>query len=160
MNRIDLLVVDDEPDFLEALSERLMIRDVDVTTAGSGEEALDLARGRDFDVALVDLRMPGMSGEELLKRLKKEKPLTEVIILTGHASMDTAVSCLREGSYHYLEKPCDIETLLKVLTEAYRTHVQNKLKLDDERMEKLMGIAMQGTAREILDKLRRLDENE
>jgi DNA-binding NtrC family response regulator len=159
MSRIKLLVVDDETDFLEALAERLEIRDVDVTAAGNGEEALDLLRKEDFAVALVDLRMPGMSGEELLKQLKKERPLTEVIILTGHGSLDSAVSCLREGSYHYLQKPCELERLMEVLTEAYRLHVQNKLQVDAERMDKLVGIASTGSsARDILDKLRELDE--
>lgn len=157
MNNIKLLVVDDETDFLEALAERLTIRDVDVTAAENGAEALNLVKRKDFDVALIDLRMPGMSGEELLRKLKKESPLTEVIIFTGHASLDSAVSCLREGSYHYLQKPCDIDTLLEVLTDAYRTHVQKKLEVDNEKMQELMGMAVGGTAREILERLRELD---
>jgi DNA-binding NtrC family response regulator len=159
MSKIKLLVVDDETDFLEALTERLEIRNVDVTAAGSGDEALALVEKEDFAVALVDLRMPGMSGEELLKRMKKEKPLTEVIILTGHGSLDSAVSCLREGSYHYLQKPCELECLMDVLTEAYKVHVQNKLEVDAERMDRLVGIASTGSsARDILEKLRELDE--
>jgi len=158
MDTIKLLVVDDEKDFLETLAERLEIRGVDVSAASNGADAVELIEDNEFDVALIDLRMPGMSGEELLKKIKKASPLTEVIVFTGHGSLDSAVECLREGSYHYLQKPCDIDKLLEVLTEAYKKHVQNKLDVNNEKMEELMGVAVGGTAREILDRLRKLDD--
>jgi DNA-binding NtrC family response regulator len=160
MNPINLLIVDDESEFRETLAERLELRDIDVTTVSSGTAALEEARKQDFDVALVDLKMPGMSGEELLAHLKKESPLTEIIILTGHGSVDSAVECLRSGSFHYLMKPCDIDSLMEVLTQAYRGRVEKKLDMDSRKMDEMLGTAMtSGSARSILDKLRELDED-
>lgn len=104
--KIRLLVVDDEMEFLENLSMRLSIRDFAVVPVTRGENAVVEARKREFDVGLLDLNMPGLGGEEVLEILKKEHPLTEVVILTGHGSVESAVSCTKAGSYGYLQKPC------------------------------------------------------
>jgi len=138
MNRnIRLLLVDDEERFLNTLARRLSLREFEVATVTSGAEALALAGEREFDLALVDLKMPGMPGDELLERLREDHPFIEVIILTGHGSVDSAVNCTRAGSYGYLQKPCETDELLEVLRRAYQKRVQRKLKITEERMERL-----------------------
>ena len=116
--KIKLLVVDDEARFLKTLSDRLSLRDFDVTAVTSGEQALEEVERQIFDVALVDLKMPGISGDRLLEMLKQKHPLLEVVILTGHGSVDSAVKCTQKGSYGYLQKPCETEDLLEVLRGA------------------------------------------
>jgi len=86
-----VLLVDDEKDFVESLSQRLEIRDVDVKTSLSGDEALGLIRENDFDVIVLDVLMPGKDGIETLKEIKTIKPLTHVIMLTGNATVETAI---------------------------------------------------------------------
>ena len=108
---IRLLIVDDEKEFLAALARRLVLRGFDVTTASTGEEAKELARKESFDLALVDLVMPGITGETLLEDLKREHQLIEVIVLTGHNSPEKAEACTRAGAFRYLQKPIDHDEL-------------------------------------------------
>jgi len=156
--KIRLLIVDDEERFLKTLAERLELRDFDVTPVTSGQEALNVARRQEFDLALIDLKMPGMSGEQLLEELRREHPAIEVIILTGQGSVDSAVQCMRAGSYHYLQKPCGTEDLLDVLKNAYKARVQRKLRIDEARMEKLMKLAQGESPLAILRRLREMEE--
>jgi DNA-binding NtrC family response regulator len=93
----------------------LSLRDFDVTVASTGQEALALAKGREFDLVLLDLKMPSISGEEVLQVLKEEYPLTKVVILTGHNSIESAVEYSRTDSYMYLQKPAETADLLRVL---------------------------------------------
>jgi DNA-binding NtrC family response regulator len=158
-DKIKLLVVDDEVRFLEAISKRLTMRDFDVTAVSSGQEALDLADTQEFDLALVDLKMPGIPGEEVLDTLKKKHPFIEVIILTGHGSVESAVECTRAGSYGYLQKPAETEELMEVLKTAYQRRVQRKLKVSEKSLEQLMSAATRMSALGILRKLRKM-ENE
>ena len=157
-SEIKLLIVDDEERFLETLSKRLSLRDFDVTTATNGADALDLAKTNKFDLALVDLKMPGMSGEEVLVALKEQHPLVEVVILTGHGSIDSAVQCTSVGSFDYLQKPCETEELLEVLKKAYQRRVELRLKKRNERLEEVMGEVMQHSPLGILRRLREIDE--
>jgi DNA-binding NtrC family response regulator len=156
-DKIKLLVVDDEVRFLETISKRLTMRDFDVTAVSSGQEAVDLADKQEFDLALVDLKMPGIPGEEVLEILKKKHPFIEVIILTGHGSVESAVSCTRAGSYGYLQKPAETEELMEVLKEAYQRRVQRKLKVSERSLEQLMSAATRMSALSILRKLRELE---
>jgi DNA-binding NtrC family response regulator len=156
-DRIKLLIVDDEVRFLETLSQRLVMRDFDVTPVSSGDEAVKVARENAFDIALVDLKMPGLTGEEVLKILKSEHPLIEVVILTGHGSVESAVECVKEGTYQYLQKPCETDELMQVLLEAYRARVKKKLAIDGKRLDELSGVVMGESALDILRKLRQLD---
>lgn len=158
-NRIRLLIVDDEERFLGTLSKRLALRDFDVAAVSSGDEAVDLARKREFDLALVDLKMPGMPGEEVLRILKEEHPLMEVVILTGHGSVESAVECIKEGSYQYLQKPCETSELLEVLKEAYGKRVKRRLEVDDERLEELARMTTGESPLAILRRLKRLDRD-
>lgn len=155
--KIKLLVVDDEERFLKTLAQRLGMRDFDVTPVTSGPEAIACARRQPFDLALVDLKMPKMSGEEVLRVLKEEHPFIEVVILTGHGSVDSAVDCTKAGSYGYLQKPCETEELLEVLKEAYHKRVQNKLALDRAKVEQLAKIAMGESPLGILRRLKELE---
>ncbi|MBT3223965.1 MAG: response regulator [Proteobacteria bacterium] len=155
--KIRLLIVDDEERFLKTVSERLTIRDFDVTPVTGGAEALEAARKQEFDIALVDLKMPGLSGEEVLLALKKEHPLMEIIMLTGHGSIDSAVQCTQAGSYRYLQKPYEMTGLLEVLRDAYQARVQNRLQLQQAKIEELTKMAMGESPLGILRRLRELD---
>ncbi len=116
---IRLLVVDDQEAFRTGLSERLRRKGFDTLEAGTGEGAIAIARENLVDVALVDIRMPGMDGIELLAKLKEAHPSVEVIILTGVATVDTAIEAMKLGAYDYLSKPCRFEELRILVEKAY-----------------------------------------
>lgn len=157
---IKLLLVDDEVKFLESLSRRLSIRDFEVKTATDGQKAIKAAKGYKFDVAIVDLKMPGMDGTEVLKILKDKHKWLEVIILTGYGTIDSAAECTRLGAFGYLEKPCDIDKLIDVLKEAYTSRLKKKFKHDRKRMEDIEFLSMGASPVSILTSLRRLDDDE
>lgn len=158
--KIKLLIVDDEERFLNTIAQRLGLRDFDVTPVKDGQKALEAAENQAFDLALVDLKMPGIGGEEVLNLLKKNDPYIEVVILTGHGSIDSAVYCTEHGSFSYLQKPCDTDELLGVLKDAYQKRVQRKLKLSKEKMEKLYKLATDESPLGILRKLREWEERD
>jgi DNA-binding NtrC family response regulator len=116
-----ILLVDDEERFRLTLGKRLTERQLDVVTVGSGEEALREVKGKPFDVVILDVKMPGLDGIETLKEIKKINPDVEVVLLTGHASVDAAVDGMRLGAYDYLMKPCEIEVLMEKIQGAYET---------------------------------------
>lgn len=117
---IRLLLVDDEEDFVNVLSNRLNRRGIDVTKAFSGAQAIQVLRDRDFDVAVLDLKMEDMDGTDVLKIFKKMVPEMEVIMLTGHGSEKAAEEGIRSGAFDYLMKPCALEDLLAKIEEAVR----------------------------------------
>lgn len=117
-NPIRLLLVDDEVGYLEVLCKRLKKRNFDVSTAYSGAEAIRAVRDRDFDVAVVDLKMEDMDGIELLKILKKMLPTLQVIMLTGHGSERAARNGISLGAFDYLLKPIDLDALLERVLAA------------------------------------------
>jgi len=157
--KINLLIVDDEEQFLNSISRRLKARDFHVIAVDRGEKALEAARKQEIDIALVDLKMPGMDGEETLKALKKEHEWMEVVILTGHGSVESAVECIQDGAYKYLQKPCELDTLLEVLKEAYMKKVINKQQLKEERLSDLMAYAQGTSPLDILRKLKEIDKS-
>jgi len=113
------MLVDDEEAFVEAMTKRLSKRDLKIISALSGEEALEkLDNHRDVDVVILDVKMPGMDGIETLREIKARFPLIEVIMLTGHATVENAVEGMKKGAFDYLMKPCDIDELLKKVKEA------------------------------------------
>lgn len=114
-----LLLVDDEERFRTTLAKRLEEKGIDVTTLGSGVLALRYILEHPVDVIVLDIKMPELDGIETLREIKKINPGIEVILLTGHASIDSAVVGMRLGAYDYLMKPCELETLLKKVTGAY-----------------------------------------
>jgi DNA-binding NtrC family response regulator len=115
---INILIVDDEIDFVDTLLKRFRIRKMPVTAASSGPEALQLMAGQNFDVVILDVRMPGMDGMEVLRQIKAKHPLTEVIMLTGHASLDAGMQGMGLGAYDYVLKPADFDELLDKVRRA------------------------------------------
>jgi DNA-binding NtrC family response regulator len=159
-DRIRLLIVDDEEEFLESIAKRLQMRDFDVSTASRGAEAVEIARKEKFDLALLDLKMPGMDGKQVLEILKKEHKFIEVIILTGHGSVDSAVDCTKLGAFGYLPKPYELEKLLETLQQAYQVRMEKKFQLDEARMEKIARLATGSSALTILRELKKMDDGE
>jgi len=159
-DRIKLLIVDDEVRFLDAIARRLEMRDFDVTTATNGPDALEAAKKARFDLALLDLKMPGMNGREVLEALKREHRFLEVVILTGHGSLDSAVECTRLGAFGYLPKPYEFDRLLEVLRDAYEHRLRTKFAHDEERMNQLTDLAMGSSPLGLLRRMRELDDGE
>ena len=122
--QIKLLLVDDEEGYVNVLSNRLAKRNIDVTKAYSGSEAIRALRWKDFDVAVLDLKMEDMDGIEVLKIFKKMYPKMSVIMLTGHGSEKAAREGIEFGVFDYLTKPCEFEELLAKIRKAYQ--VQKK----------------------------------
>jgi len=158
--KIKLLIVDDEVKFLNSIAQRLEMRGFDVTKASNGQEAVTAAGSGKFDLALLDLKMPGMDGTEVLTILKREHKYLEVIILTGHGSMDSAVECTKLGAFSYLPKPYELEKLLDTLKQAYQARLNKKFQTDQERMEKIARLATGSSALGILREMRKLDDEE
>ena len=114
-----LLIVDDEDQFVEALSERLSMRDYDVTTVQTGEDAIEKITNYNFDVVILDVRLPGIDGTEVLREIKNLKPLTEVIMLTGHGTVEIAIEGMKLGAFDFLMKPCETEELTVKIEKAH-----------------------------------------
>jgi len=157
-DKINLLIVDDEVQFLKSISKSLKVRDFNVIAVDRGEKAIEAARKNPIDVALVDLKMPGINGEETLKVLKAEHKWMEIVILTGHGTIDSAVECTKSGAFSYLQKPCSLEELLDSLKTAYKKRVMNRKKIEEKKMDELLKISLSGSPREILRKLKEIDK--
>ena len=114
-----LLLVDDEEQFVEALSERLTMRDYDVTTSLTGEDAIEKIKNYNFDVVILDVRLPGIEGAEVLREIKNLKPLAEVIMLTGHGTVEMAIEGMKLGAFDFLMKPCETEDLTAKIDKAH-----------------------------------------
>lgn len=114
-----VLVVDDEVDFLETMVNRLKRRRLDAAGVESGKAALDLLETQPFDVVILDIRMPGMDGLEVLKLIKRRHPLIEVILLTGHASIESGMQGMQIGAFDYVMKPANFDQLLEKAQQAY-----------------------------------------
>ena len=129
MSSARVLLVDDEKEFTDALSERLRMRGLEVFTASSGKQALDLAGQHRFDAVILDLQMPGMDGIETLKYLLAADADQQVIVLTGHGSISKSVEALKAGAAEFFEKPIDIQ----ILTEKIGDAAANRLTRLQER---------------------------
>ena len=158
--KIKLLFVDDEERFLESTARRLTLRDLEVFSFTNGADALAAAEDNIFDVALLDLKMPGMDGEELLKKLKEHDPSMEVVILTGHGSLRSAVDCTRSGAYGYLQKPCELDAVISAITEAYGNRVKARKAAKAAKVEKLMSKAVGYSPMELLEEIRKIDQED
>ena len=157
-SKINLLIVDDEEQFLNSIGRSLELRDFKVITVNRGEKAIKAARKHPIDVALVDLKMPGINGEETLKALKKEHQWMEVVILTGHGTIDSAAECTRSGAYSYLQNPCDLDRILESLKNAYKKKVLNRKKIEEEKMDELLKLTLSSSPLGILRKLKEIDK--
>ncbi len=135
MTEFNVLLVDDEAEFLETLVKRLRKRKLNAMGAKSGEEALEVLRAQPVDVVVLDVKMPGMDGIETLREIKRHSPLVEVIMLTGHANMEVAITGMELGAFDYLMKPMDIDELLYKLQDAYKKKLLQQQKIDGVQEE-------------------------
>ncbi|SPD75844.1 Response regulator with CheY-like receiver, AAA-type ATPase, and DNA-binding domains [uncultured Desulfobacterium sp.] len=133
-----ILLVDDEEDFVQVLSERLKIRDYNVDTSFSGEDALAKVKNHDFDVVILDVAMPGMNGITALREIKAVKPLTEVIMLTGKATVDTAIEGMKLGAYDYVLKPCDTEKLSADINKAHQRKTEHEDRIREAKVRDIL----------------------
>ena len=134
----NVLLVDDEVPFVEAMTRRLNKRNVNIATAFSGSEALDvLSEDSSIEVVVLDVKMPGMDGIETLAEIRKKFPLQEVIMLTGHATVETGIEGMKLGAFDYLMKPCDMDTLIEKVKEAAAKKRKHEEKIIEAMMKEI-----------------------
>jgi DNA-binding NtrC family response regulator len=133
-----ILIVDDEERFRTTLGKRLTERELEVFAVGSGAEALEEVARRLYDVIILDVKMPGLDGIATLTEIKKSRPGIEVILLTGHASVDSAVDGMRLGAYDYVLKPCEIEKLMEKITGAFGVKSSRDERLRQAEIRRLV----------------------
>ena len=139
MGYFSILVVDDEIDLLETLVKRLQKRNIDTVGVKSGEEALETMAIKRFDVVILDVKMPGgIDGIETLREIKRHQPLTEVILLTGHGSVETSIEGMKMGAFDYLLKPIKLEELMVKLSEAFEKKDLQEQKIRKARIKELV----------------------
>lgn len=132
--KMRLLIVDDEEQFLDSLAERLTLRNYDVTTASSGSDALDKIHKFNFDVVVLDVFMPDKNGLEVLQEVKRVQPLTEVLMLSGHAEVETAIEGMKAGAYDFLLKPAESDDLFKKIEKAYRRKADHEDRIREAKV--------------------------
>ncbi len=140
MNEFNVLVVDDEDEFREMTSKILTKRGLHVQSAESGEKALEILEHSRTDVVLLDVKMPGMDGIETLKHIRGIKPLVEVVLLTGHASVESGIEGMKLGAFDYLMKPIETDPLVAKLAEAYEKKRLHQEKIDQALLKKHMSM--------------------
>ena len=135
MEVMKMMLVDDEERFLSTTKKLLSKKGFEVITATSGPEALDILRAQNIHVVILDVKMPGMDGIETLKAIKRTYPLVEVIMLTGHATVESAVDGLKSGATDYLMKPTDIGDIISKATEAFekRQRIEDRIRVAQTR---------------------------
>ena len=138
MKKMKMMLVDDEERFLSTTKKLLERKGYDVVTASSGAEALEKIRGQNIHVVILDVKMPGMDGNATLKEIKRQFPLIEVIMLTGHATIESAVNGLKSGAIDYLMKPADINEIIEKAEQAFEKRQDLEEKNRVARMRKLM----------------------
>jgi DNA-binding NtrC family response regulator len=159
-NKIRLLLVDDEIKFLQSIAKRLSLKNIDVITATNGSDAIASAEKDLFDVAVVDFQMPGMDGNQVLKALKDRHKYIEIIMLTGHATIESAVESTKLGAFNYLEKPYDFDQLVEVIKEAYAARLKKKFEHNQKRTEEIQKLSIGSSPLGLLRALARLDDQE
>jgi DNA-binding NtrC family response regulator len=132
-----ILLVDDEVEFVDTLAERLRNRNFHVTKAFDGNSALEKLKEFNFDIMILDVQMPGTNGIDVLKTVKKLKPLTEVLMLTGHGTVETAIEGMRQGAFDFLLKPCKIDMLLEKISNACQRKSEQEERIQKAMVEKL-----------------------
>ncbi|MCD4742678.1 MAG: response regulator [Desulfobacteraceae bacterium] len=126
-----ILLVDDEDQFRESVAKQLAVRNYTVSEVSSGEDAIEFIHQNNIDIVILDMRMPGMSGAETLKEIKKLSPLTEIIMLTGHATVNTAMETIKMGAFDYIPKPVKLDELINKIEDAYRKKELKEKKLNN-----------------------------
>ncbi|MBT8378211.1 MAG: response regulator [Ignavibacteria bacterium] len=136
--KINILLVDDEEDFVDSLAERLRLRDFVVETAFNGVDAIKSIKQMEFDIIFLDVKMPGMDGIEVLKQIKKLKPLPQVIMLTGNATVESAIEGMKVGAYDYIMKPVVTEDLIELINKAYKIVEEQKEKIRKAEVDNIL----------------------
>lgn len=134
----NVLIVDDEKDFLDLISERLEARDMKVSTATRAQEALSLLDKKSYDAVVLDLQMPEMDGLEALKRIKEKNPDVQVILLTGHATVEKGVEAMKLGAMDLIEKPADLTTIIDRIKRAKAEKIILVEKQSKERIQDIL----------------------
>ncbi len=131
-----VLLVDDETAFVETMIKRLKKREVDIVPAHNGKEALEqLEAHKDIEVVILDIKMPVMDGMEALGHIKSRFPLVEVIMLTGHATVETGIEGMKMGAFDYLMKPCNTDELVTKVGEAAAKKRKHEEKIMEARVK-------------------------
>jgi len=139
METLKMMLVDDEKRFLETTRKLLNKKGYDAVTAESGAQALEMLRTEPVHVVILDVKMPGMDGNAALKKIKRLFPMIEVIMLTGHATVESAIDGLKSGASDYMMKPADIGEIIQKAEEAYARRQQLESRIRVAQMRKLMG---------------------
>ena len=138
MMRTVVMLVDDEVQFVDTMTKRLSKRNIEIVAAYSGLEALEkLGENKAVDVVILDVKMPGMDGIETLREIKRQHPLVEVIMLTGHATVETGIEGMKLGAFDYLMKPCDIDQLLAKVQESKSKKNQHEEKIAQAKINEI-----------------------
>ena len=138
MEGLRVLFVDDEDDFRETIVKRLNARKIQAMGAESGVRALEIVKDNDFDVIVLDVKMPGMDGIETLRHIKQMKPEIEVIMLTGHASVESGINGIKYGAFDYLMKPMELDPLFEKLNAAYERKRTQQEKIEMAQIKRDM----------------------
>ena len=139
MQPVRALLVDDEEPFVQTMVKRLTKRGFDVQFAFSGDAALNtLAEHPNIEVVILDVKMPGMDGIETLREIKMQFPLVEVVMLTGHATVESAIEGMKRGAFDYLMKPCEIETLVSKVEEAAARKRAHDERIEEARIKEII----------------------
>ncbi len=133
-----VLLVDDEKDFVEALGERMDARGMNVSTTTSGEDAIKKVEKESFDAIVLDLQMPGMDGLEVLAAIKKIKPEMQIILLTGHATVEKGIEAMKLGAMDLIEKPADLETISEKIKKAQAKKMIIVEKQSEDKIRKIV----------------------
>ena len=138
MSLANILLVDDEVPFVETMTKRLNKRGFDILFAHTGQDALDrLSRNRGIEVVILDVKMPGMDGVQTLEEIKRRFPIAEVIMLTGHATVESAIEGMKLGAFDYLMKPCDMDQLVSKVEAAAQRRRAHEEKIIQARMKEI-----------------------
>jgi DNA-binding NtrC family response regulator len=127
-----ILLVDDEDQFRESVTKQLTVRNYTVSEVSSGEDAIEFIHQNNIDIVILDMRMPGISGAATLKKIKELSPLTEVIMLTGHATVNTAMETIKMGAFDYIPKPVKLNELINKIEDAYRKKELQEKKIKNK----------------------------
>jgi DNA-binding NtrC family response regulator len=138
MTEANILLVDDEAAFVDAMTRRLKKRNTEVFQSYDGQQAMEqLAAHGEIEVVILDVKMPGKDGIEVLAEIKQKHPLVEVIMLTGHGTVESAIDGMKQGAHDYLMKPCDMDVLMEKVKTAVAKKRQHEEKIIEARIKEI-----------------------
>jgi DNA-binding NtrC family response regulator len=135
---MNVLIIDDEERFLKTTKALLEKEGYEVITSSDGWQGVAALKAKSIDVVVLDVKMPGIDGIEVLRRIKAAFPLVEVVMLTGHATMETAIEGLKLGAFDYLSKPCDVAVLKQKINDAYDKRAATLEKIQKAKIDRII----------------------